>query len=71
MEERVTIQLAIEGMHCGACVRRLTAALARLEGVEVRAVEVGSAEVDAAPGSVEAQEIADAVSAIGFPARAV
>ena len=40
-----TLNLAIEGMHCGACVRRVTTALQGVEGVTVNAVEVGSAKV--------------------------
>jgi cation transport ATPase len=40
-----TLNLAIEGMHCGACVRRVTTALQGIEGVTVKPVEVGSAKV--------------------------
>jgi cation transport ATPase len=40
-----TLNLAIEGMHCGACVRRVTTALQGIEGVTVKSVEVGSAKV--------------------------
>lgn len=39
----------MEGMHCGACVKRLTAALSRVEGTQVREVQVGMAEVEAEP----------------------
>jgi copper chaperone len=69
MEKRMELKLAIEGMHCGGCVRRVTAALAQLEGVDVRAVEVGEAAVDYDPARVEAQEVLDAVNGIGFTAR--
>jgi copper chaperone len=40
-----TLNLAIEDMHCGACVRRVTSALQSVEGVTVNSVEVGSAQV--------------------------
>jgi copper chaperone len=40
-----TFNLAIEDMHCGACVRRVTSALQSVEGVTVNSVEVGSAQV--------------------------
>lgn len=62
------LTLKIEGMHCDGCVRRVTAALAKVEGVEVKAVQVGRAEVsfDAAKAAPEA--IAAAVTKIGFAA---
>jgi copper chaperone len=65
-----TLNLAIEGMHCGACVRRVTSALQGVEGVRVNSVEVGSAKVvfDAAETSV--QDITAALDRNGFPARA-
>jgi copper chaperone len=64
-----TLNLAIEGMHCGACVRRVTSALQSVEGVTVKSVEVGSAEIvfDAAETSV--QDITAALNRNGFPAR--
>jgi len=39
--------IAIEGMHCDACVRRVRMALEKVEGVTVREVKVGSAVVEA------------------------
>jgi copper chaperone CopZ len=47
------ITLHIEGMHCGACVRRVTQALERTPGTEVLEVRVGAARFkadDPAPG---------------------
>lgn len=69
MEDRRELKLSIEGMHCGACVRRVTAALARLEGVEIRAVDTGAAAVDYDAARVQPREVLDAVNAIGFAAR--
>ena len=63
------IKLAIEGMHCGACVRRVTNALNSIEGVRVNSVEVGSANVAFNPDIVEPEQIAAAVDGIGFTAR--
>jgi len=62
------LTLKIDGMHCDGCVRRVTAALAKVEGVEVKAVRVGHAEVaiDAAKATPEA--VAAAVTKIGFAA---
>jgi copper chaperone len=64
-----TLNLAIEGMHCEACVRRVTSALQSVEGVTVNSVEVGSAQLvfDAAETSV--QNITAALDRNGFPAR--
>ena len=41
------MNIAIEGMHCEACVKRVRMALERVEGVAVREVSIGSAVVDA------------------------
>lgn len=62
------LTLAIEGMHCGACVRRVTMALEKLEGVEVVQVDIGSAEVRFAGSEPEEAIILDAVGQIGFKA---
>ena len=64
-----TLKLSIEGMHCGACVRRVTTALQAVPGVQVGAVEVGSAKLAFDPEEATAQEIAAAVDGIGFPAH--
>ena len=66
---RDTLNLSIEGMHCGACVRRVTTALQAVPGVQVGSVEVGSAKLAFDPEEATAQEIAAAVNGIGFPAR--
>ncbi|MFT4111765.1 heavy-metal-associated domain-containing protein [Silvibacterium sp.] len=63
-----TVKLAIEGMHCGACVRRVTQALEGVVGAKVKSVEVGSAEVVLSAGATP-EEAAAAVNQIGFPAR--
>jgi copper chaperone len=64
-----TLKLAIDGMHCGGCVNRVTNALKKLEGVEVRQVEVGSAEVSYDAAVTPPAAIAEAVNRIGFTAR--
>ena len=64
-----TLTLSIEGMHCGGCVRRVTAALEGVKGVEVGSVGVGSANMTFDPNRVSAEEIAAAVDRIGFSAR--
>jgi copper chaperone len=63
------LALSIEGMHCGACIRRVTDALRKIEGVRVKSVEVGSASVTFDPEQVSVEEIASGISKIGFAAR--
>jgi copper chaperone len=64
-----SIKLSIEGMHCGACVRRVTNALTEVQGVRVDSVEVGSASVGFDPAAVAPGQIAAAVDKIGFKAQ--
>ena len=63
------LKLTIDGMHCGACVRRVTAALQKVEGVEVEKVDVGSAQVKFDADKASKEEVVDAVNGIGFTAR--
>jgi copper chaperone CopZ len=51
------ITLNVEGMHCGACVRRVTQALERIPGAQVREVRIGAARV-------KADDAAQAVAAL-------
>ncbi|GIU73757.1 MAG: hypothetical protein KatS3mg004_0844 [Bryobacteraceae bacterium] len=60
------LRLSIEGMHCGGCVTRLTNTLKKIDGVEVRAAEVGAAEVAYDEQRVSKEDIAAAVEKIGF-----
>jgi copper chaperone CopZ len=43
------MRIEIAGMHCQACVARVRKALEKLEGAQVREVEIGSANVDIDP----------------------
>lgn len=63
-------KIQIEGMHCNACVRRVTLALTKLDGVDVHAVEVGSAQVQIDESKISPQEVAAAINSIGFQAKA-
>ncbi len=40
-----SVNLKIQGMHCGGCVTRVTNLLKRVEGVEVQDVQIGSARL--------------------------
>jgi copper chaperone len=61
------MRMAIEGMHCQACVRRVEKALASVDGAKVERVEIGSAWVEA-DVEREAQAL-EAVRQAGYPAR--
>lgn len=55
------VVLLIDGMHCGACVRRVTQALQAVPGVQAEEVRVGAARLEVQdPVNVEA-----AISAVG------
>ncbi|MCC7155188.1 MAG: heavy-metal-associated domain-containing protein [Bryobacterales bacterium] len=69
MPETVELPISIEGMHCGGCVNRVTAALKRLDGVDVRSVAAGSALVAFDPEMTSKEEILEAINRIGFTAR--
>lgn len=64
-----TLKLSIEGMHCGACVHRVTNALLTVPGVELNSVEVGSAQLQFNPDEATPEQIAAAVNGIGFTAQ--
>jgi copper chaperone len=61
--------LRIDGMHCGACVRRVTQALSTVAGLKVVEVRIGAARVESTlPESPVAAAIA-ALGKIGFNAH--
>jgi len=63
-----TTRLAIGGMHCGACVRRVTQALEKLDGVAVVRVDVGSAEIRITGPEFSAETVLNAIERAGFTA---
>jgi len=63
------VSLRIDGMHCDACVRRVTKALQSVSEARVRAVQIGAAQVEL-PGDADAGILVDALSKAGFIARA-
>ena len=64
-----TTRLVIDGMSCGACVKGVTKVLSRLEGVRVKRVEIGMAEVAYDDARVSPEDLAEALAAAGYPAR--
>jgi copper chaperone CopZ len=61
------LTLRIENMHCGACVRRVTQALERVDGVKVGEVRIGAARVQA-PDDVRESALVGALEKAGYPA---
>lgn len=62
-------KLHIDGMHCGACVRRVTQALAEVEGVAVQEVGIGAARLSSSLNPAPVDLALAAVSRAGFTAR--
>jgi copper chaperone len=61
------VTLRIDNMHCGACVRRVSQALERVEGVRLGEVRVGAARVEA-PENVTEAMLLGAIGKAGYPA---
>jgi copper chaperone CopZ len=62
--------IKIQGMSCGHCVGRVTAALKQVPGVDVLRVGVGSAELRLDPARASLSAVVDAVTVAGYPAAA-
>jgi copper ion binding protein len=58
--------IAIEGMSCQHCVKRVEKALTGLEGVKDSTVEVGSAKVTFDETKVQQKEIEEAIIKAGY-----
>jgi len=61
--------LQIDGMHCGSCVRRVTATLASTEGIVVNEVRIGSARITMDDKAAPADLAVAALAKAGFTAR--
>ncbi len=68
MTGQKALKLKINGMHCDACVRRVSGTLGKLPGVQLEHVQVGEAQLAYDPSQVNTQAIADAIHNIGFEA---
>ncbi|HSN05470.1 MAG TPA: cation transporter [Nitrospira sp.] len=64
------VTLQIEGMSCGHCVGQVRNALARLDGVQVRQVKVGEADLSYDPETLTLTEIVEAVKRAGYEVQA-
>jgi Cu+-exporting ATPase len=70
--ERVTAQLAIDGMHCASCVARIERELQSVPGVHEAAVSLAAEEarVTFASSALNVRELERAVERAGYKARA-
>jgi copper chaperone len=60
--------LRIDGMHCGACVRRVSQALAT-EGLNVKEVRVGAARVETDQNPPPLDRALTAIQKVGYSAH--
>ncbi|TVR64750.1 MAG: copper-translocating P-type ATPase [Gemmatimonadales bacterium] len=70
-EDVQRLTLAVEGMHCGACVASAERALARVEGVRDVSVSLPSeqATVRFVPGGVTPEALVEALEGVGYSGR--
>lgn len=61
------MKIAIEGMHCDACVRRVKKALEKVPGITVENVAVGSADV--AADEAQKPAVLEAIRDAGYEPR--
>jgi copper chaperone/Cu+-exporting ATPase len=65
----MTHTLTISGMTCDHCVRRVTKALSRVDGLGVRDVEVGRAVIDDGGDRSRVDLAVAAVKEVGYDAE--
>ena len=63
-----SLSLSIQGMHCGGCAAKVSAALKSVPGTTVEAVAVGSARVLFDPKKTTRSALIAAVNNLGFRA---
>ena len=63
-----SIELKVEGMSCGACVKHVTEALTPLAGVEAVAVDLANGRVRVT-GAALGGAVLGALDAAGYPAQ--
>jgi copper chaperone len=61
-----SIELTIQGMNCGHCVKAVQSAIASVAGATATEVKVGSAKVDLDESIAGFEQIAKAVEEEGF-----
>lgn len=68
-----TVELAIEGMHCGSCVALIEETLGEMPGVERATVDLEQARASITfdENAIGAGELAEIVTDVGYPATLV
>jgi copper chaperone CopZ len=61
------VNLRIEGMHCGSCIRRVTQSLQSVAGAEVEEVRLGAARIQL-PEGTDAESLVTGLGRAGFKA---
>ncbi|MFA6456173.1 MAG: heavy-metal-associated domain-containing protein [Bacteroidota bacterium] len=61
-----TKQMSISGMSCGHCAMTVKKELSKIDGVTVKTVVIGSAEVDVDELKVTDQKLRQAVEEAGY-----
>jgi copper chaperone CopZ len=61
--------LQIDGMHCGSCVRRVSQALATVEGAVVNEVRVGAARLSSVADPAPVDAAIAALAKAGYTAH--
>ncbi|HXG38846.1 MAG TPA: heavy-metal-associated domain-containing protein [Bacteroidota bacterium] len=61
-----TIELKIEGMHCGHCVMAVRKELSKLASVTVEDVQIGTAKLQIDETTVTSDQLAKAVEEAGY-----
>jgi copper chaperone len=64
-----SLTLRIDGMHCGACVRRVTQALQKVEGAEVQEVRIGAARVQVEDAAAAESDLLASIANAGYSAH--
>jgi copper chaperone len=63
------VTLRIEGMHCGACVRRVSQALASTPGIAVDEVRIGAARLHSSEEPAPVDSAIAAIAKAGYTAH--
>jgi len=71
MSNIVKQEFAVEGMHCGGCVKSVTGAVARLSGIKKVDVSLEKkiATVEYDGSAIAPSAVVDAIEAAGFEAK--
>jgi copper chaperone CopZ len=69
----VTVELAVEGMHCGSCAALIEEALGERSGVVSAAVDLDAARavVDYRPSELGVDDLRATIAEVGYSAQPV